>query len=367
MQGKVLAALPAAGVYYLPGGQIDNGYEDHGETGMRIFVVEYITGGGLPAGKPDSGFLQEAEVMQEALLGDLMEIAGIELLVSRDPRLTALKGDFSVFEPRPDRDIWTQWGDCIAQCDAVWPIMPEGGGLLARISTMTVTLGRRLIGCSPTAVAVAASKYRTFGLLERAGIDVVPTWRADGRIPCLPGAWVLKPDDGAGCEGIRVFDSHAAMGCALPDLERPADCIAQPFVEGEAASLSLICCDRHAHLLSVNLQQVVREGAGLRLDGLFVNARPRAGSGCADLAQAVAEAMPGLWGYVGVDILLTGRGPVVLEINPRLTVSYAGLYSALGVNPAEIVVRLLGGGGLPARGYAGSNSVNIALEVPCVA
>ncbi len=48
-----------------------------------------------------------------------------------------------------------------------------------------------------------------------------------------------------------------------------------------------------------------------------------------------------MWGYVGVDIILTERGPVVLEVNPRLTAAYAGLHASIGCNPAGLVIDLL--------------------------
>jgi len=55
----------------------------------------------------------------------------------------------------------------------------------------------------------------------------------------------------------------------------------------------------------------------------------------------VAQAIPGLWGYVGIDLVDTADGPQVIEINPRLTTSYCGLASALGINPAARVLALL--------------------------
>jgi len=334
---------------------------------MRIFIVEYITGGGLADSEPDAGLLHEAEVMLEALLGDLRELAGVELLVSRDTRLPALPDGCAVYMPRAGEDIWLQWADCIRQCDAVWPIMPESGGLLERISKLVLACGRRLVGCSPAAVALTASKCRTLGLLGQAGIAVVPTWRTDGEIPRLSGSWVLKPDDGVGCEGIRLFSNHETLCRGLRYWQCEDGWIAQPYLKGESASLSLICNKGGAHLLSVNLQQVVQARGGLKLEGVRVNAKPPGSSGYAGLAQAIAAAIPGLWGYVGVDILLTAQGAVVLEINPRLTVSYAGLYSALGLNPAEMILRLLRDDKLPTRTYAGSCSVNIALGVACAA
>jgi predicted ATP-grasp superfamily ATP-dependent carboligase len=42
-----------------------------------------------------------------------------------------------------------------------------------------------------------------------------------------------------------------------------------------------------------------------------------------------------------VDLVATASGPVVLEINPRLTTSYCGLRPALHLNAAELVLRLL--------------------------
>jgi predicted ATP-grasp superfamily ATP-dependent carboligase len=53
--------------------------------------------------------------------------------------------------------------------------------------------------------------------------------------------------------------------------------------------------------------------------------------------------MPTLWGYVGVDFVLTERGAVVLDVNPRLTAAYAGLHASIGRNPAGLVIELLKG------------------------
>ncbi len=61
----------------------------------------------------------------------------------------------------------------------------------------------------------------------------------------------------------------------------------------------------------------------------------------AGLAQRVAEALPGLWGYVGVDFILSDAGAMVLEVNPRLTTSYVGRRKSIGANPAAWVLGLL--------------------------
>jgi len=54
-------------------------------------------------------------------------------------------------------------------------------------------------------------------------------------------------------------------------------------------------------------------------------------------AVRACEAVPGLKGYIGVDLILTRTEAMVIEINPRLTTAYLGVRRALrragGVRP----------------------------------
>jgi predicted ATP-grasp superfamily ATP-dependent carboligase len=72
--------------------------------------------------------------------------------------------------------------------------------------------------------------------------------------------------------------------------------------------------------------------------------------------------MPELWGYAGVDLMQCEQGPRVLEINPRLTTSYAGLRQSLGINPAALVLELWRSGILPEFDAESGKPVEIGLE-----
>jgi tyramine---L-glutamate ligase len=61
------------------------------------------------------------------------------------------------------------------------------------------------------------------------------------------------------------------------------------------------------------------------------------------VATKIAQTLPDLAGYVGIDVLVQGEEVIVVEINPRLTTSYVGLTSAIGVNPAELIINVLTG------------------------
>jgi predicted ATP-grasp superfamily ATP-dependent carboligase len=54
----------------------------------------------------------------------------------------------------------------------------------------------------------------------------------------------------------------------------------------------------------------------------------------------VAKAIPGLRGFVGIDLVWHPRcGPVVIEVNPRVTCAYVGLSASLGRNLAAELLR----------------------------
>jgi predicted ATP-grasp superfamily ATP-dependent carboligase len=45
--------------------------------------------------------------------------------------------------------------------------------------------------------------------------------------------------------------------------------------------------------------------------------------------------LPGLQGYVGVDLVLTNQEAWLMEINPRLTTTYIGLRQVIQLNLAQ--------------------------------
>jgi predicted ATP-grasp superfamily ATP-dependent carboligase len=88
-------------------------------------------------------------------------------------------------------------------------------------------------------------------------------------------------------------------------------------------------------------------------------------------AEKVIEGIVGLKGYVGVDMILTNEGPVVMEINPRLTTSYIGLKRTVNFNPAQAIVNAVIRRKLPKnvqpRGYAFFSKVEVPSDPQIIA
>lgn len=314
---------------------------------MKIFAYEFITGGGLLYDQLPQSLAIEGDMMVNALLADLTCLANIQVLLSRDPRMDFSTRGVDCMSPNAGEDPFVAFARGVRECDAVWPIAPETGGVLEELSRIVVEEGRLLLGSQPEAVAVAASKSRTIEVLDEAGVRCVPTFTDPARVAPIPGPWVIKPDDGAGCADASVVGSWQDARGWL-DARAGDGFVAQPWCDGTSLSLSIICHDGKSVLLSCNQQHVRCRNSRLELEGITVNAFDDALGVYSGIAQRIAAAMPGLRGYVGVDLILAEAGPIVLEINPRMTTSYCGLREALGLNPAELVISFARDAGLHA-------------------
>lgn len=303
---------------------------------MNVLVVEYVTGGGM-ADRPLPSILADAEIIRRAQLDDMAAIPGVEVHTLLDARL-ALDAPPRVMVQRVGPGAFdARFDQTLDDADGVWLTAPETHGVLEALSRRVMVAGCRLLGCAPETVGVTASKRATARTLEQADIASVPTYDDPGQI--ASGPIVVKPDDGAGCETTRVFlRHHEAMQWAASVLGSRA--VYQPWVEGEPLSLSLLCANGQAELLAVNRQHINLRGGVFSFAGVTVNVYAGVRSGYAALGSRIAQAMPGLWGHVGVDVLHTAQGPMVVEVNPRATVSYAGLRRALGFNPAAALLEL---------------------------
>lgn len=306
---------------------------------MRVFVYEHITGGAFAHEPLPALLVHEGDLMLQSLVHDLTDIPGVEVLVTRDPRLASLPHPVSTLVPVADESIFDLFRRGCDMADAVWPVAPETGGVLERLTGIASQSGRVLLGCRAAAVKICASKMSTSRLLVEAGVNSIRTYDDFSLLPPDVEELVIKPDDGAGCTETRLVSRDEALEWWANGTH--SGFVLQPYLSGDALSLSLLCRNGRCQLLTCNRQRVHIDNGEFRFAGVGVNEVRENLSTYAVLADQVAAAIPGLWGYVGVDIVHTKTGPVVIEVNPRLTTSYAGLRRALHCNPAALVLGLL--------------------------
>ena len=310
---------------------------------LKVLLVDYASSGAdvaLPL-----SLRRQQQMTARAVMTDLAGVAGVELL--------------ALLEEGP---FWRRFDAGVRAADAVWLLAPAAGGVLERLSRHVLRNGRILLGSQPGALRIAGSRRRTSHTLARAGIDVAPTYAPGQNLPATGGAWIVRPDDGALWIDSHLFPGSAAAlgwiaasGAARPPgSPRSSAYILQSFVSGKSGNLALLCRDGGAQLLGCNEQRVAMRDNQLHLLGTTVNNLFDDDGVFERLAQAVAAAIPGLWGHVGVDFVLTGQGPVVLEISAPLGPSYAGLHASIGCNPAARALDLLDLGAVGGVGAVGA-------------
>ena len=281
--------------------------------------------------------------MVAALVGDLVGLDGIHVTLCWDNRLAApsFPADrVTLFPVAPGEEPEARWRAAAALCDVVWPIAPESDGLLAQVTALFRDTGRPVVACAPDAIALASSKTATAARLAAYGIATIPTVPF-GAPPPPAARHVVKPDDGAGCLDTFIVDD--IINWMPPHAGR---WIVQPLIDGEACSLSMLVDDAGGvRLLSCNRQKVERGSGSFSFHGVEVGAMEHRRAAWEPLARTIAAAIPGLRGYVAVDLIdrpddVDSNGPVVVEVNPRLSVGYSGLSKVLGWNPAGDILVL---------------------------
>lgn len=276
--------------------------------------------------------------MRDALLRDLAEIEDVEVHATYDERLPAPLAAHAVTVSTCD-DVWQLWKAGCREVDAVWVIAPETGDILLRLTQLVADSGKLLLGCPAAAVSLTGSKYATYQALKSADIPVVPTFRYGEWSQQQEGSWVAKADDDVGCTDSAWFTTVADLRLWMQGREQTH--VIQPYQHGIPASLSLLCKEGQAWLLSCNVQNISTISGSFHYMGSLINGAAAHWNQASALAEHIAAAIPALWGYVGVDVMLHQDQLHVLEINPRLTTSYIGLREATSCNPARLVLDLI--------------------------
>jgi len=312
---------------------------------MRLLVFEFITGGGLTDGPLAASLLQEGYLMRNALLDDLLSIKDLELLVLQDARLSIGAIDTTIkiqyWNIAQGEDLDSVLSARQAEYDSVWLIAPETEGILAYWCGFFSSQGKHLYTSAQAAVEICQDKLATIKLLQKAGIACVKSQFFDFSVSQPYQQSVIKVNNSVGCEQVYLLRSEQDWPKVLPKLQAGKSYIIQPYISGKNLSLSCLFFQGAAYFICCNLQHIRIEQQQFVLTACTVNIENKNMQKYQQLCQAIAEAIPGLSGYAGIDFIETETGEnLVLEINPRLTTSYAGIKQALGINIAEWVINL---------------------------
>jgi predicted ATP-grasp superfamily ATP-dependent carboligase len=304
---------------------------------MRIFLYEYLSYS-ASAGAASS-LLAEGRAMFAAAAADLAAVPGATLATMVPADAAGPGGEEAAFRKLA--------GSCLYSLI----IAPEFDGVLEARCRWVHEAGGRLLGPDPAAIRLCADKRVLADRFLARGVPTPPciAWGETVRFPA-----VCKPRDGAGSLATFLVQDELELQSALKAARAEGwagEVIVQPYVPGEAASVAFLIGPGRRLALPPAAQHLSADGRFRYRGGRLTLPSDRAAR-ATRLAERAVDAVAGLHGYVGVDVVLgaddDGLADAVIELNPRLTTSYIGLRRLARFNLMEALLAVVDGSQPPA-------------------
>lgn len=300
-----------------------------------VLVFEWCCGGGLliDGHRPPAtdSLLAQGRQMLTAVCTDLQH-AGANILVPVDPRWS-LETDAQQMTVTQTDTVEEQLMQMANRVDNVLIIAPESGGRLEQCLDWLRDIRANVLNPTSRFTSLCSDKHRLQNYLAQRNIDVPlggsvdNLWSLRHSLDQSHG-WVIKPRDGCGSEGlefVRYIDAD------LPGACQPQTRI-EEFVPGTAVSVSAICGRDRVELLPALRQQFDGWPVG-RFTGCVDDLPAETAARAQRLAHKVIAVLPKTKGYFGIDMVI-GERDVVIEVNPRITMSYPVLREKVDFNMA---------------------------------
>ena len=189
--------------------------------------------------------------------------------------------------------------------------------------------GVSVLNNPPEKAALVSDKLWLANWLEKRGFPFIPTAKSPENVS-FPA--VVKPRKGAGGVGCKLVER--ATDLQLDGYMKLEDgMIIQDWLSGKPVSSSIIGNGRDSRAIAVNEQLIGAPWAGadgFRYSGNITPLEPLQPE-MARMAEEIVSEL-GLVGSNGVDFLLTEKGPVVVEVNPRFQGSLDAVEMSTGKN-----------------------------------
>lgn len=306
---------------------------------MRIFVYEHLCASGIPDAE-QSSLRTEGWAMLAAVLDDFARLPGVEArtLLTAPPAGTPA-WTWQLIRPGAAEAAFHAEARA---ADFMLVIAPEFDDILETRCRWVEEAGGRLLGPSSAAVALTGDKLALGQHLRAHGAPTPECRLLQAAEPWSIFPAVVKPRHGAGSQDTFLVHRPEQLAVA----EHHNDMLVQPFVPGQAASVSFLIGAGHHVPLTPAEQHLSTDGRFHYLGGR-VPLAPEQAERAIRVAERAVRVVPGLNGYVGVDVVLgppaDGSADQVIEINPRLTTSYVGLRALARDNLAAALLRVVQG------------------------
>lgn len=282
--------------------------------------------------------------MLQAVLADFRSWGRVHILTTLDYRLSGISLTADRIIRLRHEEYFGTIDDILAKSDAALIIAPESDAILSRLTALAEYAGVPLLGASSDGATIAANKWECSRRFTENGLPTPDTWRSNFAQAAMDAKkygfpLVIKPIDGAGCEAVSLASDISSFKLAFEQTNLVhKDFLLQRYIAGMHASVSILVSANRVSSLSLN-RQLIKIGNAFVYQGALVPLQHPQRRRALELARRAVSLVPGLRGYVGVDMILTDEECYLIEINPRITSSYIALRQVININLAEAIWR----------------------------
>ena len=326
-----------------------------------ILVFEYFTA----SGEKNKNIISEAEELIFALLDDLSDFK-VDLVINESYKNRV--DDFDNANPILINENIVDWlKSNAADFENAIFIAAETDNALYDITKILEENNVKTYTSSAEACFKTSNKYETYealpadipqprsfkfkidskGYWKRAIDNLHERWQAED--PLTPLKLIIKPLVGVDCENIVVINAIEDLSYDLENIYPPGSrIIVQEYILGTDISVSLISDGKKAVPISLNEQFITIGNAEGTYFGGKIPYKSKYQDEAFEIATKAVEAIEGIKGFVGVDLLINADEKDVysvylLEINSRFTTPYVGLRKICNFNIGKSIIELIDG------------------------
>ena len=326
-----------------------------------ILVFEYFTASGIK----EKNIISEAEELIFGLLDDLSDF-NVDLVI--DKSYEDKVKDFSNVNPILIDEHIINWLESnVADFKNAIFIAAERDNALYEITKILEENNVNTYTSSAEACFKTSNKYETYealpldipqprsfkfkidskGYWKRAIENLHEKWQSED--PLTPLKLIIKPLIGVDCENIVIIDDIDNLSYDLEKIFPPGSrIIVQEYIAGTDISVSLISDGKKAIPISLNEQFINIGNAKGTYFGGKIPYESKYRQEAFEIAVRAVEAIEGIKGFVGVDLLINADEKDVysvylLEINSRFTTPYVGLRKICSFNIGKSIIEVIDG------------------------
>ena len=291
----------------------------------KVLIYEYFTGGGIINEELcSSSLLSEAKIIVNSVVNEYCKSQEYQVYYFLDSRLKLDNLGKSI-EVKSSEQLYDI--KLLRTFDLILPILPEQNMELYSYCEFLAEQNIETLISSPETIKVLSDKYVFSSFCLKHNIPCIPSYLSS-QINAIPHDTIIEKDRyGVGCSHVKKISKKDSI--------KIKKMIYQPYIKGNHFSLCVYYEKKSFKILTLNEQDIVLDNNKIKLRSLKVNVKNSHYLELYSILRNIYKSLPGLYAYVGVDLIMTRDKILVVEVNPRLTTSFTGISSTLGINMSQ--------------------------------